>query len=60
MVFMRVNPKVPLLKPHAAITGDNFTVTLADATKYGNALIGIYESAELKPSLVIPHLASQR
>ncbi len=28
----------------AAITGNEFTVTLADATKFGNALIGIYES----------------
>ena len=28
----------------AAITGNSFTVTLADASKYGNALVGIYES----------------
>ncbi|MDE6865071.1 MAG: hypothetical protein K2I97_02445, partial [Alistipes sp.] len=28
----------------ATITGNNFTVTLADATKYGNALIGVYAS----------------
>ncbi|MDE6569488.1 MAG: hypothetical protein K2K43_02555, partial [Alistipes sp.] len=28
----------------ATITGNSFTVTLADATKYGNALIGVYAS----------------
>ena len=28
----------------ATITGNNFTVTLADATKYGNVLIGVYAS----------------
>ncbi len=28
----------------AAITGNSFTVTLADAGQYGNALVGIYES----------------
>lgn len=28
----------------AAITGNSFTVTLADASKYGNALVGIYEN----------------
>ncbi len=28
----------------AAITGNSFTVTLADATQYGNALVGIYEN----------------
>ena len=39
-------PKINGAGQAAAITGDNFTVTLADATKYGNALIGIYESAE--------------
>ena len=49
-------PKINGAGQAAAITGDNFTVTLADATKYGNALIGIYESAESETPLWSYHI----
>ncbi len=40
----------------AAITGNEFTVTLADATKFGNALIGIYESETSETPLWSYHI----
>ncbi len=49
-------PKINGAGQTAPITGDSFSVTLADATKYGNALIGIYESAESETPLWSYHI----